>query len=62
MEITPTIKDFEENSTSEDDVWGMPKYQQNNLSALENLTDEEYLAVVNLFILLVKETKLNQLK
>ena len=62
MEISPALTDLEENSTSEDDVWGMPKYQQNNLSALENLTDEEYLAVVNLFILLIKETKVDQLK
>ena len=30
-------------STSEDDVWGMPKYQQNFLA---NLTDEEFLAQV----------------
>ena len=31
---------------SNEDVWGMPKYQQNYESELENLTDEQYLARV----------------
>ena len=46
MEINPNVENLEANSTSEDEVWGMPKYQQNYLSNLTNLTDEQYLAVV----------------
>ena len=46
MEINPNVENLETNSTSEDEVWGMPKYQQNYLSNLTNLTDEQYLAVV----------------
>ena len=35
---------FAENEDNDEDVWGMPKYQQNY--SLENLTDEQYLARV----------------
>ena len=49
MEINPNVENLEANSTSEDEVWGMPKYQQNYLSNLTNLTDEQYLAVVTIF-------------
>ena len=49
MEINPNVENLEANSTSEDEVWGMPKYQQNYLSNLTNLTDEQYLAVVITF-------------
>jgi hypothetical protein len=49
MEINPNVENLEANSTSEDEVWGMPKYQQNYLSNLTNLTDEQYLAVVIIF-------------
>ena len=51
MEINPNVENLEANSTSEDEVWGMPKYQQNYLSNLTNLTDEQYLAVVIIFTL-----------
>ena len=36
------VEDDEDNN---EDVWGMPKYQQNY--SLENLTDEQYLARVS---------------
>ena len=35
---------FAEDEGNDEDVWGMPKYQQNY--SLENLTDEQYLARV----------------
>ena len=50
MEISPSLTDFEENSTSNEEVWGMPKYKQDGQNSLENLTDEEYLAVVSFVI------------
>ena len=36
----------EEDEDNDEDVWGMPKYQQNY--SLENLTDEQYLARVSI--------------
>ena len=39
---------LEGNSNEDEDVWGMPKYEQNYESELENLTDEQYLARVSL--------------
>ena len=36
---------FAEDEDNDEDVWGMPKYQQNY--SLENLTDEQYLARVS---------------
>ena len=38
---------LEGNSNQDEDVWGMPKYEQNYESELENLTDEQYLARVS---------------
>ena len=35
----------EDDEDNNEDVWGMPKYQQNY--SLENLTDEQYLARVS---------------
>ena len=37
---------FAEDEDNDEDVWGMPKYQQNY--SLENLTDEQYLARVSI--------------
>ena len=48
MEINPNVETLEGNVTSEDEVWGMPKYEQNDLSNLANLTVDEYLAVVTI--------------
>ena len=36
----------EDDEDNDEDVWGMPKYQQNY--SLENLTDEQYLARVSI--------------
>ena len=33
-------------NVSENEVWGMPKYQQNYEKEISNLTDNEYLAMV----------------
>ena len=60
MEINPNVENLEANSTSEDEVWGMPKYQQNYLSNLTNLTDEQYLAVVK-FVFSKKATKIDKI-
>ena len=36
----------DDDEDNDEDVWGMPKYQQNY--SLENLTDEQYLARVSI--------------
>ena len=62
MEINPNVENLEANSTSEDEVWGMPKYQQNYLSNLTNLTDEQYLAVVIIFTINILDCPLKLLR
>lgn len=49
MEANPALifEAAEKNlSESDEEVWGMPKYEQNGQNELANLTDEQYLAMV----------------
>ena len=47
MDIAANLSMFaEDDEDNDEDVWGMPKYQQNY--SLENLTDEQYLARVSI--------------
>ena len=45
LSITQNSMFAEDDEDNNEDVWGMPKYQQNY--SLENLTDEQYLARVS---------------
>ena len=48
---------FAEDEDNDEDVWGMPKYQQNY--SLENLTDEQYLARVSRTLVLCVSMKIH---
>ena len=47
----------EDDEDNDEDVWGMPKYQQNY--SLENLTDEQYLARVSRTLVLCVSMKIH---